>query len=830
MDKNSGREKHVVGGGKGVQKRGSGLGTGPVGRSDGYEGRKAQYSGAGSSGSQGQGGGRPQRSGGSRSPIGLGLIVVVILLFIVFGRGCLGGESTQTSYSNTPVTTPQTQTQQTPKPAQTQTQTQTAQTQTANDLFGMLTGYTGNNNVSTGWNTSGNNTNTDLNYDVAEGSRDKRTQIIGNGEDTVTIMVYMCGADLESKSGMASRDIQEMCSASLSDKVNILIYTGGSKQWKIQGISNTVNQIYRVNGNGLERLVADDGSKVMTDPATLTGFIKWCAANFPANRNELIFWDHGSGSLSGYGYDEKNPRAGSMSLAGINKALSDSGMTFDFIGFDTCLMATLENGLIASKYADYLVASEETEPGIGWYYTDWLNALSANTSQPTVEIGKNIIDSFVDKCAVSCQGQKATLSIVDLAELQNTVPSKLTAFSESTGELIRSDNYQQVSNARADTREFAASSKIDQIDLVDFADNIGTPEAKELSAALLNAVKYNRTSSNMTNAYGLSIYFPYNRTSKLDSMTSIYEQIGMDSEYSECIRSFAGLETAGQISAGGTTSPMGSLFGMTDAYSTTSGTDAIAALLQAYLSGGRSVNGIDRSTTGFMNDDAAFDTQYAAGYIAANQFDPYEMEWYVNEEGQHVMALSDESWAKIQSLQINMFYDDGEGFIDLGLDSTWEFTEDGRLIGDTDDTWLSIDGQPVAYYYEGTIINGDQKTTFGRVPALLNGDRVNLILIFDNAHPYGYIAGAAYVYTEGETETVPKAIDAIEEGAQIDFIADYYSYDSTYEDTYLLGAESWTYHSDCEIGNTYVGEDTQITFLLTDFYNNEYWTPIVPKN
>ena len=46
-------------------------------------------------------------------------------------------------------------------------------------------------------------------------------------------------------------------------------------------------------------------------------------------------------------------------------------------------MSTLETELVSAKYADYLIASEEVEPGTGWYYTDWLNAISKNTSLPT---------------------------------------------------------------------------------------------------------------------------------------------------------------------------------------------------------------------------------------------------------------------------------------------------------------------------------------------------------------------------------------------------------------------------------------------------------------
>ena len=118
-----------------------------------------------------------------------------------------------------------------------------------------------------------------------------------------------------------------------------------------------------------------------------------------------------------------------MSLAGLNTAFQNGGVKFDFIGFDACLMATVENALMASKYADYLIASEETEPGIGWYYTNWLTALGNNSSLATLDIGKQIIDDFVATCSSQCRGQQTTLSIIDLAEIEHTIPANLTAFS-----------------------------------------------------------------------------------------------------------------------------------------------------------------------------------------------------------------------------------------------------------------------------------------------------------------------------------------------------------------------------------------------------------------
>ena len=374
MDENRprGRQQHIVGQGKGVYKRGDGLGTGPVGSG----GRPTGGSGGGGS-----------RGGKKKSP----LTTIILLAVLLLGGGgaglggLLGGGSTPSGNSGS-VTQEIVQ--------------QLAPTPSAGSLGSLLTGSFGG--VSTGW-TAGNNVGR-LNTSVAPGAREKYTNILGGGKDTVTIMVYLCGTDLESKYKMGTADLSEMAAATLSDKVNIIVYTGGCKQWQNNVVSSSVNQIYKVESGGLKLLEKNVGTAAMTEPANLTSFIDYCTKNYPANRMDLIFWDHGGGSLSGYGYDEKNKNAGSMSLSGINKALADANTKFDFIGFDACLMATLENALMLSNYADYLIASEETEPGVGWYYTNWLTELSKNTSMPTIEIGKNIVDDFVSVCAQKCRG------------------------------------------------------------------------------------------------------------------------------------------------------------------------------------------------------------------------------------------------------------------------------------------------------------------------------------------------------------------------------------------------------------------------------------------
>ena len=151
----------------------------------------------------------------------------------------------------------------------------------------------------------------------------------------------------------------------------------------------------------------------MGDGDVLSDFLRWGAKNYPAAKNGLVLWNHGGGSVSGVCFDERTDD--SLSLREIDAALYNtrSVMTddYEFIGFDACLMATAENALMLDKHADYLVASEETEPGIGWYYTDWLTKLGKNTSEPTVETGKNIVETRTATAATTIRTDTVLASV-----------------------------------------------------------------------------------------------------------------------------------------------------------------------------------------------------------------------------------------------------------------------------------------------------------------------------------------------------------------------------------------------------------------------------------
>ena len=844
-----GREKKVVEGSSSVYKREEAkTGSGPVSGSSGRPGSKPSESQRPEQTSQNRPG--PKRAGALGS---IGTIIVVLVLIRLLAGSC--NANTQSSSVNVPsqptqyvVSQPVQTTAPTEAPAPAVDMTEILQsmlagTPAASALNTAVTNNTVNNTPVSATQSvlTGVTEEKPAQAAVSGEARQKYTKIKGNGKDVYTIMVYMCGTDLESNYGMATNDLNEMLKAKVADNINLIVETGGCKTWQNSVMSNRTNQRYKITSKGLVALDQNVGKKAMTDAATLKDFIEFCKTNFPANRNALILWDHGGGSLSGYGHDQLYISKGSMPLDQLHKALKDADMKFDFIGFDACLMGTLETAVATEPFADYLIGSEETEPGVGWYYTDWLSVLSRNTSMPTVEIGKRIIDDFTTVCARSTS-DATTLSIVDLAEFSGTVPKALSEFSKSISSLVDSNNYKTIANARANTREFSRQNRLNQIDLIDFANRIGTQEAYALANALSGAIKYNRTSRSMTNANGISTYFPNQSNSGVSSMLSINNSIGMSTDYSDAIKNYASLQTGGQIipssfGYGGTGSLLESLLGSYGGYSTPStgstswsgGTSYggdMAGLLNAFLGGGDFSSIYGARSMDWVNTDLI---SRNAERIAANMIQP-ERIVLTEKNGEKVLALTEEEWACIEDVALNVFYDDGEGYIDLGIDNVFDFNADGDLIASFDGTWLSLNRQIVPYYWIETIDEGDAYMIKGYIPAMLNKgtdgeQQVEIMLQFDDQNPYGYITGARIHYSEDVTGTLAKGLIALKEGDTLDFLCDYYDKQGNYQANYYFG-EQFVVNGPIEIANIAIENNRSVAnYQLTDIYGNSFWTP-----
>ena len=114
-----------------------------------------------------------------------------------------------------------------------------------------------------------------------------------------------------------------------------------------------------------------------------------------------------------------------------------------------------------------------------------------------------------------------------------------------------------------------------------------------------------------------------------------------------------------------------------------------------------------------------------------------------------------------------------------------------------------------------TVDDGENYTITGRVPVLHNGQRYELILVFDNDTPYGYVAGVQAAYKPGDV---------------LEFICDYYTLDGSgmqYQDSYLMGDPITVTEEELTISNVPLTGTTRAAYRITDLYNVPRWTPAI---
>jgi hypothetical protein len=159
------------------------------------------------------------------------------------------------------------------------------------------------------------------------------------------------------------------------------------------------------------QLIQDLGEVNMSAGQTLVDFVTWAIATFPADRYVLILSDHGMGWPGGWsdatarGHDANPaPLAAKLEdhlwLSEIDQALGqirqETGIDkLDIIGMDACLMAQVEVFSTLQPHAYYAIASEETEPALGWAYTGFLSTLTANPDMSAAELSRTVVESYI---------------------------------------------------------------------------------------------------------------------------------------------------------------------------------------------------------------------------------------------------------------------------------------------------------------------------------------------------------------------------------------------------------------------------------------------------
>lgn len=609
----------------------------------------------------------------------------------------------------------------------------------------------------------------------------------GNASDTYTLMLYMCASDLESECGFATEDLNEIMYGYTAGNLNVIVQTGGTAEWQNTVVADDRCQRYRVTEDGLELVDDSLGMQNMADSATLTDFIQYCSSNYAADHYGLVLWDHGGGVVGGYGYDE-NFGGDSMSLTEMSRALGDANVHLDMLGFDACLMANFETCLMAAPYADYLIASEEPEPGCGWYYTDWIGKLSENCGIPPKRYGRQIIDDYITESGWDSPSMYSTLGMFDLQQVTQKLLPALSQFSDDAVQQLSAGEYRRISQIRSNTRA-VYQSELDHIDLLDYAQHSQSETADQLEQAVSDCVVYYRETENGSGDNGLSILFPYYDLSALDMLEEMYQTLGYDDAYPAFLEQFANVMAGGQISVSG--------FSNTQNHAAAS----------------------EYSGFQWFDADAGYDESYYETYSAdLSLLETTEV------DGRCVLELSEEDWEIVNDAAMQMFAVYDGFYVDMGLDDYCEFDDYGNLIVEYDQTWVALDGQVVPFFHESYTSDGDSFFTCGSVPCVYNGIDAEIVLVWDTEHPSGYAAGVRPVYTDS---VAAKGLYDICDGDTFQVYYDIYDEDLNYVETMTLDDEIFTVQDSLEVGYADAAEqlgDTFIYYVLEDIYNNTYYT------
>lgn len=376
-----------------------------------------------------------------------------------------------------------------------------------------------------------------------------------NAEDAEkTLMIYMTGSDL---SDFAAIDIQEMLASGANpDKLNIFLYTGGAREWpESTGISAEANTIYRYCGDYFEA-VKFDKRRNMGSPNTLASFVKYGLENGGTDDNMLILWDHGGGPMLGYGLDEVYGDI--LTIDEIDSALQSAGIDGDnrlsLLGFDACLMGAVETANKLKDRAEYIVFSQETEPGFGWNYM-FLKE-TENTSDGA-ETARYIIDYYDDFYTELFKTRPDLYSDISLSCVDTDKLGEVTRCADVLFEKARDDaaseDCGEVIRARNATKIFGKTttgSDYDLVDLKDLAERVGgkySAECNDFVSAVESAVVYSKTS--MDKACGMSAYFPYANRGGMTKNLEKYKGISFSDGYSNMINTVAERLTSTDTSA-----------------------------------------------------------------------------------------------------------------------------------------------------------------------------------------------------------------------------------------------------------------------------------------
>ena len=379
--------------------------------------------------------------------------------------------------------------------------------------------------------------------------------------DTWLVMLYQDADDKILEKDIYV-DLNEAERIGSSDNVHIVAQVDRyRKGFRGDGDWDTTKRFYVTYDPDLNRVssqqIADMGELNMADGDTLVDFVTWAIETFPADKHALILSDHGMGWPGGWTDKDSGGRGDDnialarngdqLFLMELDQALGEirerTGLEkFELIGLDACLMSHVEVYDALAPHARYAVASQETEPALGWAYAGFLDALVKNPGMNGEDLGRLIVQSYIteDQRIVDEQARadllrgsgrgfglpsaaqvarqmedSTTLSAVDLQVMPQLIASlnNLAAVLQESDQraVAKARNY-----AQSYTSVFGRGSVPSYIDLGNFVkllkretrSSAVTRAADQVLAALDASVVAERHGDKKAGSMGVSIYFP----------------------------------------------------------------------------------------------------------------------------------------------------------------------------------------------------------------------------------------------------------------------------------------------------------------------------------
>ena len=341
-----------------------------------------------------------------------------------------------------------------------------------------------------------------------------------------TFIVYL-NADNNLDSDGAD-DLNEMAQAAASSDVHIVVL--------MDRLSSGAN-IYYVGG-GSYTVVDSLGEIDMSDWQVMRDFGVWAIDNYPAQHYAFIAWDHGDGwradpapaTFKAFSNDEHGS-AEEISVSNgeyanaLEAIVAARGSKLDLVGFDACLMGMWEVAAATEPYADYFVASSETEPAAGWPYHEFLpdlvSSCASNDPWTPAELGSAIVQAYYNESE-----DNSTLGLTDLSYL----PALTEAVDDLALAMIADSSHRSSFVSAASNSQ--TYSDYDNIDLYDFAYNVSNLSG--VNANVITAA--NAVMSAIDDAVIIALgqpsgwYYSYN---DFNGLSIYFPQYSMDSAYDD---------------------------------------------------------------------------------------------------------------------------------------------------------------------------------------------------------------------------------------------------------------------------------------------------------